>query len=82
MWGVRGRSTESREGELTPDLNAGASGKYIMLFQADGPVGSALTGLDVQISSNSNPAVPSGWNRLPTNLNDGAGGKYVYILYK
>ncbi|MGK4580731.1 hypothetical protein [Kitasatospora sp. HPMI-4] len=63
------------------DLNLGtAKGRPIYAcFTRDPSRGSPIEELTVIWSSSENPPVPSGYRKLPQDLNEGAGGDYVYL---
>lgn len=71
--------------KLNFDLNYTAGGKYIYLcyhkasYDSLGPNKPPVTNLDVIFD---NEATPSGYTKMPTDLNGGAGGKFVYLCYK
>ncbi|KAI0010515.1 MAC/Perforin domain-containing protein [Xylariaceae sp. FL0662B] len=71
--------------KLNFDLNHTVGGKYIYLcyhkasYNSLGPNKRAITDLAVIFD---NEATPSGYAKMSTDLNDGAGGKYVYLCYK
>ena len=70
------------------DLNEGAGGNYIKLQAmrtASSYKGEIITEIAIVSSTNSSPtysSVGGGWNRIPGDLNKGAGGKYIYLFYK
>ena len=37
---------------------------------------------DISFVLGENPYVPSGYTRIPTDLNHGAGGQYIYLVFK
>lgn len=71
--------------KLACDLNRGAGGKYIYLCykkQANAAPGDCITSLAVVSGKSSSTAAPSGYQKLPEDLNKGAGGKYIYLCYR
>jgi hypothetical protein len=73
------------------DLNAGAGGKYIYSYQSkdystfdNGVVNyhPGFTEIGV-LSGNSDTIMPpTGWIKYPADLNEGAGGDYIYFCYR
>ena len=84
------KSCQDRYGELvsTADLNQGAGGRYIYLCASRRPFGrgSAPAVTDVRIQTSS--SCPAGWKSpekfdgLNGDLNQGAGGKDIFMCYK
>jgi len=72
--------------KLPYDLNRGAHGKYMYLcyhmasYQSTGTNKPCIAA--VQIISGKNAQPPAGWVKLPQDLNDGAGGDYIYLCYQ
>ena len=77
----------------TQDLNAGAGGAYIYSYQSKTPSvitpGSSVTTLwppfaEVAILSGNSSTInpPAGWTKYPHDLNEGAGGDYIYFCYR
>lgn len=67
------------------DLNAGAGGDYIYSFQAKNPVVSNYTYVhEIGILSGNSSAInpPAGWGIYRRDLNEGAGGEYIYFCYR
>lgn len=74
------------------DLNAGAGGSYIYSFQSKTPFVRQQSGGSVQspaflnvgiLSGNSSSIQPpTGWQKYPNDLNEGAGGDFIYFCYK
>lgn len=75
------------------DLNWGSGGNYIYLYQTrktgilnpyEGylPWGKIKEIGVYSSNSSSSSQVPYGWKRIPIDLNKGAGGKFIYIIYK
>ena len=68
------------------DLNRGAGGKYMYLcyhkasYQARGESKPCIAALQVIYGKDAQP--PSGYVKLPQDLNAGAGGEYVYLCYQ
>ncbi|QNH63359.1 hypothetical protein [Hymenobacter sediminicola] len=62
------------------DLNNGAFGAYIWSYK------SKITGTPIEIGILSGDSdlirPPQNWERLPTDLNQSAGGKFIYLCYK
>ncbi len=75
--------------KIKRDLNKGAGGKYIYIYTAlgkDSDTGPAPV-TDVAIvhgytSLGAKDSKPSGYNLIDTDLNEGAGGRYIYLCYK
>jgi hypothetical protein len=71
---------------LWADLNDGAGGKYIKLSGQRYPIiyGYNTGGLAIQniavVSSTQSMSSWNGWERVTQDLNEGAGGKYIYIF--
>lgn len=42
----------------------------------------AIRDLMILVSDNSNAAAPAGWTRMNQDLNEGAGGKFIYLAYQ
>ncbi|GAA3989104.1 hypothetical protein GCM10022407_37090 [Hymenobacter antarcticus] len=69
----------------TIDLNAGAGGDYIYSFQSKSPfVPNYRPFREVGILSGNISTLypPSGWAKYPRDLNEGAGGDYIYFCYR
>ena len=70
---------------IQQDLAQGAGGKYIYLMTKKDP-NSPLAITDLEISARASPhsAYPSSsdFHRITTDLNEAAGGDYVYLSYK
>ena len=77
----------------TQDLNAGAGGNYIYSYQSKTPSvivpGSSVTTLwppiaEVGILSGNSSTInpPTGWTKYQVDLNEGAGGDYIYLCYR
>lgn len=76
----------------TIDLNAGAGGEYIYSFQSKTPFVRQQSGgtvarttfSEVGILSGNSSSInpPTGWNKYPNDLNEGAGGDFIYFCYK
>lgn len=67
------------------DLNKGAGGKYIYLCvkkQANAAPADCVTALAIISGNSSGISAPAGFQKLPEDLNKGAGGKYIYLCYK
>ncbi|MEJ5315814.1 MAG: hypothetical protein WHS63_02290 [Tenuifilum sp.] len=75
------------------DLNWGAGGDYIYLYQTrvSGILNpyegykpwSKIKEIGVYFARTSALSqVPAGWKRIPVDLNKGAGGSYIYLIYK
>ncbi|KAI1080259.1 hypothetical protein F5B20DRAFT_539982 [Whalleya microplaca] len=71
--------------KLNFDLNSTVGGKYIYLcyhkasYDSFGPNKPPITDLAVIFN---NETTPSGYTKMSTDLNAGAGGKFVYLCYK
>ncbi|MEO6700977.1 MAG: MAC/perforin domain-containing protein [Jatrophihabitantaceae bacterium] len=72
--------------KIPHDLNKGAHGKYIYLCKHIASYDSAGTNPecinDIQIIFGKNASAPAGYVKLPQDLNDGAGGDYIYLCYR
>jgi len=74
---------------LNGDLNEGAGGKYIYLFQRKAmPSPSGWTAIENIVLSDNRSRCPSGYRRIRNgpglngDLNQGAGGAYIYMCVK
>ncbi|PTX22337.1 hypothetical protein C8N40_101160 [Pontibacter mucosus] len=68
-----------------PDLNDGAGGKYIYAYQQKDSWDTSLPlvkEVGVLYGSSSSIQPPPGWVRIPQDLNEGAGGDYIYFCVK
>ena len=75
--------------KIDVDLNRGAGGKYIYAAYTRAPLSpdngiadSPIVALDVSVTDGPEPDASRHWVWLPQDLNDGAKGKYVYLVYK
>ena len=68
----------------TPDLNDGAKGKYIYAYQekCDTYSSRAVREVGVIYGNSSSIQPPVGWEKIPGDLNEGAGGDYIYFCVK
>lgn len=72
--------------KISYDLNHGAGGKYMYLcyhlssYQSQGTNKQCIAA--VQVLDGKNAPAPAGWVKLPQDLNDGAGGDYIYLCYQ
>jgi hypothetical protein len=66
-----------------PDLNDGAGGRYIFAWQ-ERPNGSSMQPIrEVGVVAGAGgTACPTGWSQVPQDLNQGAGGDYIYFCFK
>ncbi len=67
------------------DLNQGSGGDYIYSFQAKSPfVPNYIYVQEVGVLSGNSSTIqpPSGWNKYPKDLNEGAGGDFIYFCYR
>jgi hypothetical protein len=68
------------------DLNKGAGGRFIYLcyhkasYQSYGKNKQCIDSLVVIYGKNTQP--PAGYTKIPQDLNEGAGGEYVYLCYR
>lgn len=68
------------------DLNKGAGGKFLYLcyhkasYQASGKNKQCIDSLVVIYGKSTQP--PAGYTKIPQDLNEGAGGEYVYLCYR
>jgi len=65
-----------------PDLNDGAGGRFILAWQLKVAGGSPFTEIGVIFGSSSAIRCPFGWTKDNQDLNQGAGGDYIYFCYK
>ena len=76
----------------TVDLNAGAGGEYIYSYQSKTPIiinpaggtilWPAYAGIGILSGNSSSILPPAGWNKYPRDLNEGAGGDFIYFCYR
>jgi hypothetical protein len=68
------------------DLNGGAGGEYIYSFQSKSNQIPVFNGYFSEVgilSGNSSTILPpAGWQKYPHDLNEGAGGDFIYFCYK
>lgn len=65
------------------DLNKGAGGRFIYLFQSRAPSeGGPIKALRVDVKNETMNRGTPGWEFLRTDLNKGAGGKFIYLSYR
>ncbi len=68
------------------DLNDGAGGEYIYSFQSKSnqipAYGGQISEIGILSGNSSTISPPAGWNKYPRDLNEGAGGDYIYFCYK
>lgn len=68
------------------DLNKGAGGKYIYLcFHKESfhPIGENKKSIDdIVIVYGKDAPPPAGYTKIPNDLNQGAGGDYIYLCYR
>ena len=80
MW-----ASQSTYGWSTADLNGGAGGQYIFSYQSKDPrllYSAEITEVGV-LSGNSNTVQPpAGWVKYGNDLNEGAGGDFIYFCYR
>ncbi len=69
---------------LNRDLNIGAGGDFIWIYYKlgpdDGSEGEPITGI-YTVNTNNGETNPTGGTLIPVDLNDGAGGDYIYLGY-
>ncbi|MBD1397518.1 hypothetical protein H9Q13_10100 [Pontibacter sp. JH31] len=68
-----------------PDLNDGAGGNYIYAYQRKDSYDNTLPivkEVGVLYGQSSSIQPPSGWIKISGDLNDGAGGDYIYFCIK
>ncbi|WP_460894728.1 hypothetical protein [Rufibacter soli] len=68
-----------------PDLNDGASGKYIYAYQYRDNYNTTapyVREVGVLYGNSSTIQPPTGWTRIEGDLNEGAGGDYIYFCVK
>ncbi len=72
-------------GYTQPDLNGGAGGEYIYSYQSKDPtlINSAdITEVGVLSGNSDTIQPPAGWTKYGNDLNQGAGGDYIYFCYR
>jgi hypothetical protein len=78
--------TKDAFGFHQPDLNDGSAGKYIYAFQEkyEGATPYPATVMEVGViyGNSSSIVPPTGWRKIPGDLNEGAGGDYIYFVVK
>ena len=57
-----------------------AGGDYIYLWATEDPGCAAIT--DIIVLEGKNARAPEGYTKINKDLNDGAGGAYLYFAYK
>ena len=70
---------------VNPNLNGGAGGEYIYSYQSKDPASSTRVNFsEVGVLSGNSSTVmpPAGWVKAPYDLNEGAGGDYIYFCYR
>jgi hypothetical protein len=70
---------------INQDLNQGAGGKFIYLCVQEaylGHPGPFVTDIAFVVGESAGVAAPAGFTRLPQDLNQGAGGKFIYLCYR
>ncbi len=68
-----------------PDLNDGAGGKYVYAYQRKDSYDTSLPyvkEVGVIYGNSTSIQPPAGWERLPWDLNEGAGGDFIYFCVK
>ncbi len=73
------------DNSLWTDLNRGAGGPFIYIegSYASGPTDSPLRVSDILVISSTSKVTAYGdWHVIPQDLNEGAGGKWIYLCYK
>ena len=65
---------------IRQDLNEGAEGDYMYLGFRKGGV--PITEIDAVFGDERNVDIPAGWNKIDLDLNRGAGGKFIYLIYQ
>lgn len=64
-----------------PDLNDGSGGRFIFAWQHKVSGLAPITEIGVT-SARRNANCPSGWTKVNQDLNQGAGGDYIYFCYR
>ncbi|BAU28528.1 hypothetical protein DFP93_1073 [Aneurinibacillus soli] len=65
------------------DLNKGLEGKFIYVYYSKNPNdGGPITDISIVKSSNGQLRIPIGYTRVDQDLHEGAGGDYMYIIFK
>ncbi|MCB2378496.1 hypothetical protein LGH70_12925 [Hymenobacter sp. BT635] len=90
IWNPTGTSWPANMQYKQIDCNDGAGGKYIYCFLTKGPFPSSSSSpvrtpiREVGVISGNSSSIqpPSGWVRDNQDINDGAGGDYIYFCYK
>ena len=67
---------------FNPDMNEGAGGQYVRGFYDNRASGTPVTAVGVIYGSSPSINPPAGWIKIPYDLNAGAGGDYMYIIYR
>lgn len=78
MWVDTGR----RLGFELYDLNEGVSGTYIRAIQSKSPNAGLPLEIGVLSGNSSNIQPPVGWSKASIDLNEGAGGDFIYFCVK
>ena len=76
--------TKDAFGYHTPDLNDGARGKYIYAYQEKCDTYSSRPVREVGVIYGNSSSIqpPAGWEKIPGDLNEGAGGDFIYFCVK
>jgi hypothetical protein len=65
-----------------PDLNDGSGGRFIFAWQYKQEGGSPIHEVGVVSGGSSGIQCPTGWIKQTQDLNQGAGGDYIYFCYR
>lgn len=65
-----------------PDLNDGAGGRFIFAWQYKNSDMVPIQEVGVLAGGTSGIACPTGWTRVNQDLNEGAGGYWIYFCYR
>jgi hypothetical protein len=67
---------ENKDGQAQ-DFNQKAGGNFIFIFYESGVSGNGVAA--VRFISGKDATVPAGWTKIDVDLNDEAGGEYIYL---
>lgn len=80
------QSQGNQGGPTELELNDGAGGAWIYSFQSKSSnapyYGGPISEVGILSGNSSSIAPPAGWYKYPNDLNEGAGGDYIYFCYK
>ncbi|CAG8722347.1 5028_t:CDS:2, partial [Gigaspora margarita] len=64
------------------DLNAYHGGKYVFVGMYYEKEQNPVTGVDFLIQDDAGPHTPNDWKSSDVDLNSGASGKYLYLIWR